>query len=255
VRPLPHIAPQHAESGQAALESALVLPLYVFLILGILQLSLMHQARLMTKYAAYRAVRAGAIHNADVKLMEREALAVLLPMIGQRAGGGADVIRPVNGASRYLIKSELPEIRANKMSDAGLKYAEVTICGPTTKQATGAKEGELDFDDPTVSTHDWEAGEKTKLRIQLTFNYRLVIPFADAVILAAARNQAVPAVLRMGQPGKDEPPKSDTYWDLTKKGIYVLPIRATYSMRMQSNLYTDNLPGTNECKFPWDKKQ
>lgn len=242
------------ERGQAAVESALVLPLFVFLILGILQLSLMHQARLMAKYAAYRAVRVGSIHHADVSLMEKEAVAVLLPMIGQHGSSGADVIRPVNGATRYLLKAENTEIINNMMSDAQLKYAEITICGPTTQQVKGAKEGELDFDDPSLSGGDWEPSEQSKLRVQLTFNYRLVIPFADWVIVAASRNQAVPYVLRLGKDGRDtdRAAVSDVYWDLAQQQhIYVLPIRATYAMRMQSNLYTKNLPGANECQFVW----
>lgn len=246
---------QRSDGGQAALESALVLPLFVFLILGILQLALMHQARLLAKYAAYRAVRVGALHDADVGLMEKEALAVLLPMVGQNGGAGADVIKPVNGATRYLVKAENAEILANKMSDGGLQYAQITICGPTTAQVNGnAKDGELDFDDPTLSSGDWGPSERSKLRVQLTFNYRLVIPFADWVILAASRNQAVPYTLRLGKDGRDtdRAATDDVYWELAKqKKIYVLPIRATYAMRMQSNLYVKNLPGSNECQFVW----
>ena len=45
------------ESGQAAVESALVMPLAVFLILGTLQLFMLLQGRIMAEYAAWRAVR------------------------------------------------------------------------------------------------------------------------------------------------------------------------------------------------------
>jgi hypothetical protein len=241
-----------ADSGQAAIESAIILPLYVFLILGILQLGMMHQARLMTKYAAYRAVRAGSLHNANVKVMEKEALAVLLPMISQRSGsGGAEIIKPVNSASRFVTK--LVAFQNNSMSDGdGLKYAEVTVCGPTTKE-TGKSAGEIDFDDPKDPESQWGPSEKGKLRIQVTFNYRLPIPFADYVIVAASRNQAVPFVLRLGRDGKDKgrASNSDKYWGLAQKGLFVLPIRATYTMRMQSNVYASNLPSTNKCVFAW----
>lgn len=242
-----------AESGQAAVESAIILPLYVFLILGILQLAMMHQARLLTKYAAYRAVRAGALHNADVGVMEKEALAVLLPMISERGGaGGAEIIKPVNSASKFITK--MTTFLPNRMFDAmGLKYAEVTICGPTTKDL-GKTSGEVEFDAPLPKNADWKTSDRTKLRIQLTFNYRLPIPFADYVIVAASRNQAVPYVLRLGKDGKDtdRASVSDKYWMLAQMGRYVLPIRATYTMRMQSNLYVSkNLPSTNKCVFAW----
>ncbi len=35
-------------------ETAIVMPLFVFIMLGTLQLGLMHQAHAMTKYAAYK---------------------------------------------------------------------------------------------------------------------------------------------------------------------------------------------------------
>ncbi|HLT28663.1 MAG TPA: TadE family protein, partial [Myxococcaceae bacterium] len=45
------------ESGQAGVESALVLPITLFMILGTMQLFMMTHARVMTEYAAYRATR------------------------------------------------------------------------------------------------------------------------------------------------------------------------------------------------------
>lgn len=242
-----------ADAGQAAIESAIVLPLYVFLILGILQLGMMHQARLMTKYAAYRAVRAGSLHNADKGVMEKEALAVLLPMISERSGGGgAEIIRPVNSAT--LFTEKMGRFFQNQMAGSStLKYAEITICGPTT-QALGTSSGEVDFDTPLPKDVGWRDSENTKLRVQLTFNYRLPIPFADFVIVAAARNEEVPSVLRLGKKDDGRPTAaSDEYGNLEKAGIYVLPIRATYTMRMQSNLYTKNLPKENDCKLFWKK--
>ncbi len=49
------------ESGQALVEAALTLPLTVFLILGTLQLFLLLQARTLTEYAAFLAVRKGSV--------------------------------------------------------------------------------------------------------------------------------------------------------------------------------------------------
>src|SRR5688572_13227446 len=67
--------------GQAAVETAIVMPLFVFTLLGLLQLGLLHQARLLTKYAAYKAVRSGSINRAKVDVMENAAIAVMLPML------------------------------------------------------------------------------------------------------------------------------------------------------------------------------
>lgn len=253
-----------AQSGQAAVETAVVFPLFVFLILGILQLGLMHQARLLTKYAAYKAVRAGSLHNASVKEMEKAAVAVLLPMLARRASGpdGIEYVRPVGSGQEFATKWS--ELKGNKMADTSLKYAEVTVCGPTKKDAGGSG-GELDFDDPDNSTSaDWRQSHRTKLRVQVTFNYRLIIPFADWVIFNATRARDMPMLMRMKVSEADRSAEArrrfggaatgeGPYDAAASKRIYIAPIRATYTMRMQSNLYlnTADLPERNECIFPF----
>jgi hypothetical protein len=253
-----------SESGQVAVETAIVLPLFVFLLLGILQLGLMHQARLLTKYAAYKAVRAGSLHNADVETMERAALAVLLPMISQGGNGGAERITPVNGASEFNRKWN--ELSGNKMQEVDLKYAEVQICGPSRELITSGTHDnkEADFDDPRIATgDDWGDSLRTKLSIQVTFNYRMPIPFADMVIYNIVRGQkTLPWVLRLG---KQENHKQvqyvryqmDQHDAAANQRLYILPIRATYIMRMHSNLYLTktDLPDsylTNKCTFSFD---
>src|SRR5688572_21761618 len=67
--------------GQAAVESALTLPLVVFMALVALQLFLMLQARVLTEYAAYQATRAGAMRHGDCGPMTDQALLALLPSV------------------------------------------------------------------------------------------------------------------------------------------------------------------------------
>ncbi|MBK8479810.1 MAG: pilus assembly protein [Proteobacteria bacterium] len=67
------------EEGQAVVESLLVLPLLVFLVLGVIQLVMMQHARLMTEYAAFNAARSGIVWNADRLIMENAAIISLLP--------------------------------------------------------------------------------------------------------------------------------------------------------------------------------
>ncbi|WP_257462441.1 TadE/TadG family type IV pilus assembly protein [Archangium lipolyticum] len=71
------------ESGQAAVESALVLPLMVFLGLGIIQLTMMQHAKLMTEYAAYCAARTGIVWNGNNERMHDAAILALLPTMGR----------------------------------------------------------------------------------------------------------------------------------------------------------------------------
>ncbi|MFP2934832.1 pilus assembly protein, partial [Pyxidicoccus sp. 3LG] len=89
------------------------------------------------------------------------------------------------------------------------------------------------------------------------FNYRMPIPFANMVIFNITRAREVASTLMLGD-------TSDVSWDsgyggryasqyvaAADDGIYIMPIRATYNMRMQSNLYpsANPLPSSNECVF------
>jgi len=253
------------QSGQAAVESAIVLPLFVFLILGTLQLGLMHQARLLTKYAAYKAVRAGSLHSAKVKEMEAAALAVLLPILSTRSGGpkGAEYVRPVGSGQEFTEKWN--ELRNNQMQGIGLKYAEVTICGPSKEEISGGEEFDFDLPDNVSSEDGWRANHRTKLRIQVTLNFRLVVPFADWVIYQSARAREIPMMLRMGKLKDEERQKTQgrkfggaatgesPYETAAGQGIYIMPIRATYNMRMQSSIFMNQapIPEKNECILPF----
>lgn len=255
-----------SQSGQAAVETALTLPLFVFVLLGTLQLSLMHQARLMAKYAAYKAVRAGAISSVNMTRMERAAIAVLVPTIkAQRA-----VFKSSNG-TEYL--QSLPFLLPNFMFDGAIKYVEIEVCSPTKAILSGGNE--LDFDSESATGSDlgrsdkasmtdqgWKNFDRGRLSIQLTYNYRMPVPFADMMIYYIATNQERADLMWAFKLGKQDPmvasqmAKSIKYAIAASQGQYVLPIRANYVMRMQSNLFPNasghQIPAQNNCaiRFP-----
>src|SRR6218665_39527 len=68
-----------SQSGQAAVEAALTLPLTLFLVLGTIQFFLLLQARALTEYAVFRAVRTGSVKHGDCVAMTHAATAALLP--------------------------------------------------------------------------------------------------------------------------------------------------------------------------------
>jgi hypothetical protein len=265
--------PVSRESGQTLVETALTMPLFVFVILGTLQLGLMHQAHAMTKYAAYKAVRAGALRSAKMDSMERAAVAVLLPMISWQ-DNGIETVMPITSVTKYAEKVEL--LRPNRMWDGGLKYVQVKICGPTKQNArltqginsVAQKAGsEVQFDAPRdVNALDWKSSETTKLRIEVTFNYRLVIPFANMVIYWITRGQEDSEllwVLKLGEEQtelKNQLLSERAQYDMMARAHlgYVLPIRANYTMRMMSDLYPDKsgfeLPSSNTCEIPFAKQ-
>ena len=255
-------------SGQAAVETALVMPLFVFLVLGTLQLALLHQARLMTKYAAYKAARAGALSSAGWNQMDLAALAVLMPMA---SSGEAGVERVFRADSPRQWSKSWERIKDNRQH-LPIPYVVVQVCNPTLAQVTAAgidaNKG-VDFDDPRVLGSGWSEYNLTRLHVQVTFFYPMPIPFANAVLWQMARGverEESVRLLRM-TPGKvrDAISLNGTLRTIEKLPIqdradaheYVIPIRASWGMRMQSRLWPYlpgyELSGTNECSVPWKK--
>jgi hypothetical protein len=252
------------ESGQAMVETAIVMPLFVFIILGMFQLSLMHQARYVTKYAAYKAARAGSLHRAKKVAMEDAALAVLLPMAGRPTPDGA--VRNTGGADAYTSAWGA----AKNNQQYGFPVAEVTVCHPR-RSNIAAKD---DFDDHLAvsgnNAKDWKPFDRSKLMVQVTFYYRMFIPFANGVlwwITYGKENPELLRVTRLARTKGNTPQQTEhraginskrTVQELAKladQKVYILPIRASYAVRMHSNVLDNELPTRNECQVPWKKRE
>lgn len=169
VRPTPHR--RRRESGQAAVESALVLPLTVFMILGTLQLFLVLQARMVTEHAIMRSVRAGSVHFGSCTAMRDAAIVSLLPSIGA-------FLNPVMpGGTPGAKFANAYQMRANNRYvpryDGGHDQKIIWLwrLSPLRNQLDPTED---DFDDP-------EGGGYT-LEGRLTYFYAMHIPFANWVM-------------------------------------------------------------------------
>ncbi len=243
--------------GQVAVETAIVMPLFVFIVLGLLQLGLMHQAHLMAKYAAYKATRAGSLNRANKQIMQRAALSVLLPMT---TGQGRDpLVKNVNGSSRYMSAYN-DVVRSRGGRDNGVEIAKITICNPTS----GEVGPNIDFDDPNeigaeANGPTWARFMRTRLAVQVQFNFRLVVPFANMAlwwIVHGQENLAMVRVLRLGRTQKPLNRYLEAEAGLTslaRQGKYILPIRTNYSMRMFSNFKSGQLNSSNQCVIAWKR--
>lgn len=271
-------------------ETAIILPVFVFLLLGILQLGLMHHGRLMAKYAAYKAARAGSVHRVQHDKMVNAALAVVVPVAGRDSVLGAPY-RTTSGAEY----AQAFRNHADNRQDT-IPIVEVTVCNPLqgminegddfddprtlnkgslTQPAPPAPGPAADPNDPSAvqaqdlsAAGDWRAFNAAKLQVQVTLYFRLAIPFANWVIYRLAAGQT-DAAFRKG-PGekmrwlgwkRDETKSASRtivskLGDLADRGRYFVPIRQSYAMRLHSNVWDvqRNLPGTNDCKIPWRKR-
>jgi len=271
--------PLSDDDGQAAVESALVLPLMTFLVLGTIQMTMMQQARIMNEYAAFQACRAGIVWNADRDKMRKAATVALLPTLANTS----DAVHLAKTWAMFEAAGTLGDALSKLLGflpggiSNAVKIVDVDIMHPTKQEfdSAGPLPGgkELDFD----KVDDDKARDANRLQIRVTYLYWMKIPFANWIIhdawmaTRAGIRYSGPVDKPMSRPDPNHwynpsggRNRNATYaaalakeamskdWErlarmtaiallATKAGVYLIPLESTYSMRMQSNVYRDNL--------------
>jgi hypothetical protein len=241
------------QSGQAAVEAALTLPLSVFVILGTLQLFLMLQARVLTEYAAFHAARTGSVKHGDCQAMTHAAIAAVLPSFARTDSPSA------LGAAFRAHRDD----QYQPLLDAGYSGAIVWVARERPRLADISATEEEDFDDPA---HYQTVEDVRRLEARIVFWYPMRIPFANWVLsrmfLAHMGLQdysaADPLLLvrtaawRRGVNvfSLDSAIRQELL-ERTGRNEYVFPLQATYVMRMMTPprprfFATQNCPPTPE---------
>ncbi|MBF5045549.1 pilus assembly protein [Aggregicoccus sp. 17bor-14] len=208
-----------AQRGQVAVEAALVLPLMTFMVLGIIQLTMMQHAKLMTEYAAYQAARAGIVWNGNNERMHDAAVVALLPTLGrtddvfelgktwalhkgwdlamrQLQMGKGKVIDPAafNGSNLFgfirvdTIRPSLWDpIGSIWKLRAGANWKELDFDGADTYPEIPGFEDKIRkfFNLPEPDSSEVQYRKATLLQIRLRYWYELTVPFANWVIFTA----------------------------------------------------------------------
>ncbi|MBR2979771.1 MAG: pilus assembly protein [Myxococcaceae bacterium] len=169
------------ESAQALVETVIVLPVVIFFILGTIQLTLMHQARLMLEYAAFNAARTGSVWNGDKGKMRRAAAISLIATRPNWPGTDGTMFH-IGSTQGWvdLVVNGLKVIAENEavaMLTDGVSLISVDILRPTEADFNG--KDEIDFDQVSNSFETRRLGQ---LSIRVKYFYRLIIPFANMVI-------------------------------------------------------------------------
>jgi hypothetical protein len=207
------------ESGQVAVETALIMPLMVFMTLGIIQLTMIQHAKLMTEYAAYQAARAGSVWNGNNERMHDAAIVALLPTMGRTdridrvavtwakhklyddalrtLAWSATQVRPpssFNGSNLFGM------IRVDTINPAyftpidtiwklrsGYNWQELDFDGADSFPEVPALETKIRkfFNLPEPDDSETVYRKATRLTIRLRYWYEMRVPFANWVIFTA----------------------------------------------------------------------
>ncbi len=246
------------------------MPMMVFLVLGILQLGMMHHARLMSEYAAYRAVRSGIVNSGSCERMEESAIIALLPTLGPVGVGSLSLpgrTDTLPSAMTVLGAFKRLDWNDKKLTGTPLKVIQVDVLNPKKSQldslfntypVIGVTTGqthreEIDFDD----IRDARVIEANLLTVRVTYYYEMRVPIVNKFMHAWYIGLQYLKDLRGVQFDNQKAFGAiDETTYLEGQGalaggiyqhmaflanrplapVYVVPMVATYSMRMQSNL-------------------
>lgn len=274
------------QRGQAMVEVAIVFPMMIFTVLGIIQLTLVQQAQIMLEYAAFSAARVGAVWNGDTREMEKAAVFALLPTMPSPVTDLLPIYCPkglrvddlLSLACRYKVVTT-----TNDYSPFGNGKRLVTVETLSPTKADFGNEQEIDFD---IGGDSLDQRRRSQLTIRLTYFYELRIPIINWVFfeswLAGLAGVGLPglnpwepkvafeseeleianAAVRMGyEYTKVDSSKTNcSYSGLQKSnllrlaalgsglGKWYLPLITTYTIRMQSNHFLKNAGAKPNCK-------
>jgi hypothetical protein len=219
-------------------ESALTLPLMVFLILGTLQLFLMFQGRVLAQYAAFRATRAGSVGHGDCERMKHAAVLALLPsfdsFLSPSKPGGS------RAQKLALAFAARKDNRFNPAKDSGHNGHIVWILRERPLAGDVGGTQDRSFDQPN---------NLMRLEVRLVYWYPLRIPFANWVIsrmflahLGLRDYTATnPLMLTDNGPWTREPGSGSLRAEVRTELLsrvgrrqYTLPIETSFTMRMMT---------------------
>jgi hypothetical protein len=254
-------------------ETAIVISLTTFLILGLLQLFMAMQARLMAQYAVARATRAGSLNSGDCKAMLHSAVGVLVSTFTRTDSAGRLATAFARRSNNRFLNEDLqlsPPLAGT--GDWIVELDRVRPIYPADFPPNPTDQEDL-FDLPEES-FTGQAGNQAvnwnrMLQVRMTYWYPLRIPFANWVIsamtLAAwnimAYTKSDPLLpMHRANTAQDDwnagaalpatvtPTVANEFKTRFLAKHYYLPIQVTYAMRMMTPPRQQTFMGQQICK-------
>lgn len=220
----------HRQRGQSATEFLIVAPILLFLVLGIVQMVLLYRAKTTLDYAALQAARAGAVNGALVSEMRRGLKEGLIPLYATRSG--------LEGVAEARLRME---------GDFLLHRPRIEIISPTQAAWQEHQERQYDgrmalpndslaFRSQTVGGSGVNVQDANILKIKVTYDYPLIVPFVDWVLAGLSE------LIRSDNliPATELTPENGLIVNrgrVTGGPKFRLPLQSTAIVRMQSPIH------------------
>lgn len=162
--------------GQSMVEFLIVLPSLLLIVLGILQFSLMYQARNLLNHATFIGARQGALSGGDINAIKDGVASAMTPLFMR-------VDLESQPALQDLAKARL----ISTIEIFNLDTASVEILSPTADaQDAHNVGGKIPNDNlmyrPTAVDGGVSVQDANLLKIQVTYCFKLIVPFVNRLI-------------------------------------------------------------------------
>lgn len=175
-----HAAKAHSQGGQSMTEYLIILPTLLLLVLGVIQLALIYQAKNSLNYATFMGARQGALKNANkTSIMDGVA------------GGMTPFFMRTSSAPFLDDLAKARMIAAIEIFNPNTARVEIISPTPAAFEAFSRMSGTGDISNDNLMFRDsgnlkdgMSIQDANLLKIRVTYCVKLVVPFVDRVIYA-----------------------------------------------------------------------
>jgi hypothetical protein len=160
---------RRSEQGAAAAETAITIMTFLIVILGIIQVTLAINAKLLVNYAAYCAARAGIVHNGDQQRMEQAVAVALTPLLAESDSPSALGL----GYAKAQLNLALGLLRIERLSPNSKRFQRDydKRFFPEYTQYGGAPKG-----------NDLAKLDENLLTVRVTYYFPLEVPLINQIL-------------------------------------------------------------------------
>lgn len=236
------------QRGQAMTEFIIVIPVFILLIFGTIQLAFIYSAKQTLNYAVFQAARLGATNNATYSSIRRGLIRGLAPLYTTNSS-----ISDVQDSIDEGIESGTGRRDAQSEVD---NYTRVIRISPTAGQLSIAGFGETNDDgvvaipnDNLMYRPDWQVDgasiqDANLLKIRVQYCYRLMVPLVNRVIgsLSELNNQRSTNASTADDPAVYETPDDPRFADANR---YYTDTAASTHLASYDDLCGDRADGSD----------
>jgi Flp pilus assembly protein TadG len=239
------------QGGQSAIEYLIVFPMLIMLLFGVIQWSLIYQARAVVNHATLLAARAGAMHNGNARQMRNAFGAGIAPLFATEPSDAKYVEAVAKGTFDAHYPNILTLKVVNPTENAFRDFERPKLNG---NGGTEIPNDTLQYRSTTVGTQSQVSIQDANvLHLRTTYCYRMYVPVVNNVISTVANAlwsfddslQAHGMSDPFGIGGDEadfEVPWNDTCNFFTTKREPRIKITSEAVVRMQSPYFRENYP-------------